>query len=114
MIGIIIAISRILECKTIPQVSGGFTATTSRVQLQIPALSIDDIGVGIAVTRAEVQGSGGIIYSKRFEFSRFVSNKQRNSELFTTIQEDLGTITTTYVTFICGFEFCTLSTKSCF
>lgn len=86
------AISRLLHSKSISGVSGGFTSTVSRVRLHVPVISIDSIGVGIAVTKTEDKGAGDYGYLKTLEFSHFVSNRRTNSELIITIHEELDQV----------------------
>lgn len=90
------ALSRVLRATPIRGISGGFTSAISRVRLQIPVVSIDNIGVGIAVTEHQDEGATHAGYLKRFEFSRFVSNKRTNSELIVGIHEDLNQVDCTY------------------
>lgn len=91
------AISNIVKCASVPGLNAGFEGHTSKVRLDIPVLSIDNIGVGIGVENLAVGGMcNGDGFFQENQFFRSVSNNRRNSLLILRVL-DLGTVSCHYM-----------------
>lgn len=90
------SLSNVLDCATIPAESGGFVSTVRTVRLDIPVLSTGNIGVGISVEDSNHRDTEQLIYLKGLQFSRFVSNNHRNTQLIIRFLQDLGKVIVSY------------------
>lgn len=92
------ATSNIAKTNFIPGLKGGTMADLSYVRLDIPVISIDNIGVGVGVEKVNINGNSTLCFQSN-QFFRSVSNNRKNSSLVLRIQDELGTIGCQYMVY---------------
>lgn len=90
------AFSLYFGCKTIPDLSDGFTATTFHVRLNVPTQVREGVGVGVGVERSKVQDSGAVLFTKPDSFFRYVSNDHNHTQLNLRVHEDMQRMEATF------------------
>lgn len=91
------AISNIFSGKSIPALSDGFDVSTLNIRLDVPVISIGNIGVGLGVENTNIEGLDIPLPFQNYQFFRSVSNNRKNSMLILRFQEELGTIGCQYM-----------------
>lgn len=90
------SMSGVLDCATIPAESGGFISSVCTVRLDIPVSSFGHIGVGISVEESNQRDTEQFIFLTGLQFSRFVCNNRKNSQLLIRFLDDTRKVTLSY------------------